>query len=89
MATSEIKVSIRFKVPHPGNLLVLNLLGVLGLVAVVIAVGGLAGFLWGLLVAGVAMVTLCLIGYTYVAAGQPAASGVASTGPAVAVARSA
>lgn len=61
MAASEIRI----RVPHPSSMLLLNVLGVLGLVAVVVAVGGLAGWLFGLLVAGVAMVGLCLIGYTH------------------------
>lgn len=68
MATSEIRI----RVPHPSSTLLNNLLGVLGLVATIVAIGGLAGWLWGLLAAGVFAVTLSLIGATYAPA-EPAA----------------
>lgn len=61
MAASEIRI----RVPHPSSTLLNNVLGVLGLVAIVVAVGGLAGWLWGLLAAGVVAVGLSLIGATY------------------------
>lgn len=61
MATSEIRI----RVPHPSSTLLNNLLGVFGLVAIVVAVGGLAGWLWGLLASGIFGVALCLIGATY------------------------
>lgn len=70
MAASEIRI----RVPHPSSTLLNNLLGILGLVAMVVAVGGLAGWLWGLLAAGVVAVGLSLIGATYAPA-EPSAEG--------------
>ena len=56
---------IRIRVPHPSSTLVNNVLGVLGLIAIVVAIGGLAGWLWALLAGGIVAVTLCLIGSTW------------------------
>lgn len=63
MAATEIRI----RVPHPSSTLLNNLLGVLGLVAIVVAVGGLAGWMWSLLAGGIFAVTLCVIGSTYTA----------------------
>lgn len=70
MAASEIRI----KVPHPSSTLVNNTLGVLGLFAIVVAVGGLAGLLWGVLAAGIFAVALSLIGATYTPAAEAAAT---------------
>lgn len=43
---------VSFYVPRPSSMLVSNLLGVLGLLAVIAAVGLLAGWPWALLAAG-------------------------------------
>lgn len=59
-------------VPRPSSMLVSNLLGVLGLAAVVVAVGLLAGFAWALLGAGVIAVVLCALSQN--AAGEAAAA---------------
>lgn len=78
---------IRIRVPHPSSTLLNNLLGVCSLVAIVVAVGGLAGWLWGMLTAGIFGVALCLIGSTYAPeAVQEAAESAAEppVGPAVA-----
>jgi hypothetical protein len=80
---------IRIRIPHPSSTLVNNVLGVLGLVAIIVAVGGLAGWLWALGVAGIFAVTLCLIGSTYAPAALPPAELAdgereAPTGPTVA-----
>lgn len=48
-------------VPRPSSTLVSNLLGVLGLVAIIVAVGLLAGWPWALLLAGVIAVGLCAL----------------------------
>lgn len=69
MAATEIRI----RVPHPSSTLLNNLLGVLGLVATVVAVGGLAGWLWGLLAGGIFAITLSVIGSTYAPA-EPAAA---------------
>jgi len=64
---------IRIRVPHPSAPLLNNLLGALGLVAIVIAVGGLAGWLWGLLAGGIFAVALSVIGSTHYAPAEDAA----------------
>lgn len=61
---------VSFTIPAPSSMLVSNLLGVLGLVAVIVAVGLLAGFAWALLGAGVACVALCALAQN--AASRPA-----------------
>ena len=63
---------IRIRVPHPSSTLVNNVLGVLGLIAIVVAIGGLAGWLWALLAGGIFAVTLCLIGSTWAVPMAPA-----------------
>lgn len=52
------------RIPVPSANAVTNLLGVLGLVAVVVAIGGLAGVWWALLAAGVVAVTLSVLAQT-------------------------
>lgn len=56
---------ITIKVPAPSSVLVVNLLGVLGLIAIVVAVGGLAGLWWALLAAGVAMLGVSMAASTH------------------------
>lgn len=75
-------------VPRPSSMLVSNLLGVLGLIAVVVAIGGLAGAWWAVLAAGVLAVGLCALAQNAgaVAAATPAgASSGAETVPLKAV----
>jgi hypothetical protein len=52
---------VTIRIPVPSSMLVSNLVGLLGLVAVVVAVGLLAGFAWALLGAGVIAVALCAL----------------------------
>ncbi|GAB3429857.1 hypothetical protein [Actinophytocola sediminis] len=88
MAASEIRI----RVPHPSSALLNNMLGALGLVAMVIAVGGLAGWLWGLLASGIVAVTISLVGSTYAAPELAAAEesdAVEPASPVAAVPRSA
>lgn len=66
---------VSFYVPRPSSMLVSNLLGVLGLVAVIVAVGLLAGFAWGLLAAGVIGVGLSALAQNAVRPAQHAAAG--------------
>lgn len=75
MAATEIRI----RVPHPSSTLLNNMLGVLGLVATVVAIGGLAGWLWGLLAGGIFAVTLSVIGSTYAPA-EPAVAEDAEPG---------
>lgn len=52
---------LTIRIPAPSSTLVTSLLGFSGLVAIVVAVGMLAGFAWALLGAGVITVALCFI----------------------------
>lgn len=61
---------VTIRIPVPSSMLVSNLLGFLGLVAVVVAVGLLAGFAWALLGAGAICVALCALSQN--AAARPA-----------------
>jgi len=61
---------VTIRIPVPSSMLVSNVLGVLGLVAVIVAVGLLAGFAWALLGAGVIAVALCALAQN--AAARPA-----------------
>jgi hypothetical protein len=58
---------ITIRIPGPSSVLAVNLLGTLGLVAVVLAVGGLAGAWWAVLAAGVALLGLSVIASTHLA----------------------
>lgn len=49
------------RIPLPSSMLVSNLAGLLGLVAIVVSIGLLAGFAWSLLAAGVIAVGLCVL----------------------------
>jgi len=62
------------RIPLPSSTAVTNLLGALGLVAIVIAVGLLAGFAWALLGAGVAGVALSVLAQTAQARGAAVVS---------------
>ncbi|MGH3978097.1 MAG: hypothetical protein ACRDRZ_03685 [Pseudonocardiaceae bacterium] len=69
---------ITIKIPAPTSVLAMNLLGALGLVAIVVAVAGLAGVWWAVLTGGVALVGLSVIASTHLEqAEQPAARPVA------------
>lgn len=76
---------VTIRIPAPSSLLVANVVGVLGLVAVVLAIGGLAGGWWAALVGGLCLVGLSAIALTHVAdttastAGQPAPAVAAAT----------
>lgn len=59
---------VTVRVPVPSATAVTNLLGVFGLVAVVVAIGGLAGVWWALLTAGVVAVGLSVLAQTRTAA---------------------
>jgi hypothetical protein len=76
-------MTIQFDIPKPSSMLVGNLLGVLGLIAVVVAIGGLAGAWWAVLVGGVAAIGLSVVAATHAAAEQaaPARPGVAAAAP--------
>jgi hypothetical protein len=71
-------VDVHFRLPVPSSTLVTNLLGLLGLAAVVIAVGLLAGFAWGLLGAGVIAVGLSALAQN---AARPAPVAAAAGAP--------
>lgn len=76
-------MDVRFRIPVPSSLLVTNLLGLFGLVAVVVAVGLLAGFAWALLGAGVIAVGLSALAQNAV---RPASTAAAGAPPLKAVA---
>ncbi len=59
---------VTIRIPVPSSMLVSNLIGFLGLVAVVVAIGLLAGFAWALLGAGVIAVALCCVAQNATAA---------------------
>lgn len=54
-------MDVRFHIPAPSSTLISNLLGILGLVAIIVAVGFLAGWPWALLGAGLISVGLCAL----------------------------
>lgn len=76
-------MDVHFRLPVPSSTLVTNLLGLFGLAAVVIAVGLLAGFAWGLLGAGVIAVGLSALAQN---AARPAQATAAGAPPLKAVA---
>lgn len=70
-------MDVRFHIPAPSSMLISNLLGVLGLVAVVVAVGMLASFAWALLAAGIIATGLCVLAQN---AARPAVNAAAPAG---------
>lgn len=62
---------ITIRIPGPSSVLAVNLLGALGLLAVVLAVGGLAGVWWAVLATGVALLGLSVIASTHLAQQSP------------------
>lgn len=72
---------VSFYVPRPSSMLVSNLLGVFGLVAVIVAVGLLAGWAWALLGAGLVAVGLCVLAQNAGGEAAKAAPAGASAGP--------
>lgn len=75
-------IKMKFDVPTPSSVAISNLLGALGLVAMVLAVGGLAGVWWAVLAGGGVLVGLSIIGQTYAVKPateqKPAAASVAA-----------
>lgn len=70
-------MEIRIAVPRVPSGLVSNLVGLLGLVAVALAVGGLTGtWWWSVLVGGVFAVVLAALAQTHAAAAVEAATTV-------------
>lgn len=69
MREGETVVTIR--IPAPSSMLVANVVAVLGVAAVVVAIGGLAGVWWAVLAGGLAFVALAAIAMTHMAAEQP------------------
>lgn len=63
-------VTLRIRVPAPSSMLFANVIAVLGLVAIVIAVGGLAGVWWAVLTAGVFAFALGWVGMTQAAVAE-------------------
>jgi hypothetical protein len=55
---------VTVRIPVPSGQMATNILGVFGVLAVVLAVGGLAGALWGLLTAGVFAIALAVLAQT-------------------------
>jgi len=49
------------RIPLPSSMLISNLAGLAGLVAIVVAIGMLAGFAWALLAAGLIAVGICAL----------------------------
>lgn len=77
---------VTIRIPAPSSMLVANLLGVLGLIGVVVAIGGLAGWWWALLAGGVFAVGLAVIAQANLAGESApkqstAATAAASPGP--------
>lgn len=66
------------RIPLPSSMLLSNLIGLAGLVAVVVAVGLLAGFAWALLCAGVMAVAMCALAQNAVAKPQTKAAAAAA-----------
>jgi hypothetical protein len=55
---------VTLRVPTPSANTITNVLGGLGLIAVVIAIGALTDWRWGMLAAGVFAVILCVLAQT-------------------------
>lgn len=64
-------VTLRIRVPAPSSMLLANLLAVLGLVAVVVAVGGLAGAWWATLTGGLLAIGVAWAAMANAAAAEP------------------
>lgn len=62
---------VTIRIPAPSSMLVANVVAVLGVAAVVAAIGGLAGLWWAVLAGGIACVALAAIAMTHMAAEQP------------------
>ncbi|UUV34388.1 hypothetical protein NQK81_13335 [Amycolatopsis roodepoortensis] len=73
---------IRIRIPAPSSMAVANLLAVLGLVAIVVAVGGMLGVWPAVLTGGVFAVVLGWVGMAQAAAVEQAPPAAASTAPA-------
>jgi hypothetical protein len=71
---------VTLKIPAPSSMLVINLLGLFGLVGLAVAVGGLThNWYWSLAVGALEAIVLSVIAATHVAAAeQSAASSPAS-----------
>jgi len=83
-------VEIRINVPRVPSGLVANLLGLLGLIAAVVAVGGLTGnWWWSVLAGGFISVGLSYVAQTYAAAEGADAETAAAPPRLVAAAKSA
>lgn len=70
---------IRIRIPAPSSMLLANVLAVLSLVAVVVAIGGLAGVWWAVLAGGVLGLVVAYAAMVNAAAAEqtgPAAAGV-------------
>lgn len=63
---------ITIRIPAPSSLLVANLLGALGLLVIVLAVGMLAGWPWALLTGGIFLVLLSLVATSHAAQAEAA-----------------
>lgn len=62
---------LTFKIPAPSSMLTINLLGVFGLVALVVSIGGLTGnWWWSGVLGGAVCVALSLIAATHAEAGN-------------------
>jgi hypothetical protein len=59
---------ITIRMPAPSSLLVANLLGAVGLLVIVAAVGMLVGWSWALLTGGIFLVGLSLVATSHAAA---------------------
>jgi hypothetical protein len=65
---------IRIRVPHLGGQLTSNLVGAAGLVCLVVAVAGLAGGWWALLLAGLVLVVVAVVAQASTPVQTPAAA---------------
>ncbi len=55
---------VTVRVPTPSANAITNVLGALGLIAIVVAIGALTDWRWGLLAAGVFATALCVLAQT-------------------------
>jgi hypothetical protein len=65
---SSKTLTLRVPIPALGGVLAANAVGLLGLLAAVLAIGGLAGPWWGVLAGGLVAVGLSYIAQTHAAA---------------------